>query len=276
VDCDLIYDVGMYDGGDTASYLSKGYRVVAVEVNPQLVEVAERRFARDIAAGQLTIINVGVAEDWGKETLWVAEENLEWSSLDRGELLRRGVEPRAMEVECRPFSSILEEHGVPFYLKVDIEGNDYRVIASLDPCNLPQYCSVELPRNSGVSMIFAAMATGFTEFKIIAQRDFSALEFRPHEIGPTVRRLIPARLRPLDALEYRRHELTKVLRRRLTRATTARDYPSGTSGPFGEATPGGWMDADEALFTWLAYRLGHTRLPHGRTRGVWHDLHCRR
>jgi hypothetical protein len=34
----LIYDVGMNDGNDTAYYLSRGFRVVAIEANPVLVE----------------------------------------------------------------------------------------------------------------------------------------------------------------------------------------------------------------------------------------------
>ena len=33
----LVIDVGMYDGADTAYYLSMGYRVLAVEANPALV-----------------------------------------------------------------------------------------------------------------------------------------------------------------------------------------------------------------------------------------------
>jgi hypothetical protein len=31
---DLIYDVGLLDGADTAYYLFRGFRVVAVDANP--------------------------------------------------------------------------------------------------------------------------------------------------------------------------------------------------------------------------------------------------
>src|SRR5690348_14857053 len=40
----LIYDVGLCDGDDTAFYLAKGFRVVAVEANPALVAAAKQRF----------------------------------------------------------------------------------------------------------------------------------------------------------------------------------------------------------------------------------------
>ena len=48
---DLIYDVGMNDGDDTAYYLHEGYRVVAVEVDPTLIEQARERFAGPIREG---------------------------------------------------------------------------------------------------------------------------------------------------------------------------------------------------------------------------------
>jgi spermidine synthase len=41
----LIYDIGMHDGSDSEFYLRKGYRVVAVEANPKLVEACRERLA---------------------------------------------------------------------------------------------------------------------------------------------------------------------------------------------------------------------------------------
>ena len=35
---DLIYDIGMNHGEDTAYYLSKGFRVIAIEANPGLTD----------------------------------------------------------------------------------------------------------------------------------------------------------------------------------------------------------------------------------------------
>ena len=39
---ELIYDVGMNTGDDTAYYLNRGYRVVAIEANPDLVDLPAR------------------------------------------------------------------------------------------------------------------------------------------------------------------------------------------------------------------------------------------
>jgi hypothetical protein len=40
----LVYDVGMNNGDDTAHYLECGYRVVAIEADPLLVRNARQRF----------------------------------------------------------------------------------------------------------------------------------------------------------------------------------------------------------------------------------------
>ena len=52
---DLVYDVGMHRGEDTAYYLAKGYRVVAIEANPELVGECRERFSDAIASGKLTM-----------------------------------------------------------------------------------------------------------------------------------------------------------------------------------------------------------------------------
>jgi hypothetical protein len=59
---DLVFDVGMHLGEDSAYYLAKGYRVVAVEANPELADAGRRRFDREISAGRLTIVEGAIAD----------------------------------------------------------------------------------------------------------------------------------------------------------------------------------------------------------------------
>ncbi len=59
---DLVFDVGMHDCRDTDFYLKKGYRVVAVEANPQLALYGARLFTKEVDEGRLTILNVGLGE----------------------------------------------------------------------------------------------------------------------------------------------------------------------------------------------------------------------
>ena len=76
----LIYDVGMHNGDDTAYYLWRGFRVVAIEPNPELVATAANRFRREIEAGYLKILNVGVAAEEGELPFWVCQTDSRLSS----------------------------------------------------------------------------------------------------------------------------------------------------------------------------------------------------
>ena len=49
------YD-GMHKGEDTALYLCKGFRVIGIEADPELVEICRKRFINEINSGQLKII----------------------------------------------------------------------------------------------------------------------------------------------------------------------------------------------------------------------------
>jgi FkbM family methyltransferase len=78
----LIYDVGMNNGQDSAFYMHKGYRVVAIEANPVLCERARQEFSNKIQSGQLTILNVAISEIEGELDFYVNLDNDHWSSLD--------------------------------------------------------------------------------------------------------------------------------------------------------------------------------------------------
>jgi FkbM family methyltransferase len=58
----LVYDVGMFNGDDTAYYLKKGFRVVGSEANPHLIPQLTERFSTDIEQKRLVVENVAVAE----------------------------------------------------------------------------------------------------------------------------------------------------------------------------------------------------------------------
>jgi 16S rRNA A1518/A1519 N6-dimethyltransferase RsmA/KsgA/DIM1 with predicted DNA glycosylase/AP lyase activity len=77
---DLIYDVGMRCGEDTEYYLEGGFRVLAIEADPYLVNRARQRFSREIETRQLTILNVGISSQTSVENFWICESNSNWNS----------------------------------------------------------------------------------------------------------------------------------------------------------------------------------------------------
>ncbi len=137
MESDLIYDVGMNNGDDTAYYLHKGYRVVAIEAHPVQARKAAERFENDVAEGRLTILNIAVSEEEAELPFWVCESVSEWSSFDRKIASRQGAPHRRITVHGKRFSDILKMHGVPYYLKVDIEGSDLLCVRALSAHDLP-------------------------------------------------------------------------------------------------------------------------------------------
>jgi FkbM family methyltransferase len=149
----LIIDVGMHTGEDTALYLAKGFDVVAVEANPTLVEQNEAKFASAIADGRLRIIHAAVADHSGTVELAVADSMTEWSSISPDFIARNetvGVDLRRHEVPARPFQEILADVGVPRYLKVDIEGYDMLPVRALHDFEArPRFVSIETSAQDG-------------------------------------------------------------------------------------------------------------------------------
>jgi FkbM family methyltransferase len=161
----LVFDVGMNVGMDTAYYLSKGCRVIAVEANPVLCEEARHRFAHALRSGQLVIENVGVADDAGTATFYVNERNSEFSAFDLP-VASRGGAYHAIQVPTVRFRDLLAKHGVPHYLKIDIEGYDGRCLEALEPGRLPKYVSIEAHE---LHYLLKLWCLGYRKFKVIDQ-----------------------------------------------------------------------------------------------------------
>lgn len=240
----LIYDVGMNNGDDTAYYLWRGFRVLAIEANPDLVPKAATRFAREIRTGRLTILNVGIAGEESVRSFWICEADSRLSSFDRRLASLDGSCPHhEIRVPCRRFRSLLEQFGVPFYVKVDIQGNDTLCVEDLDPHQLPKFISV-----SNVSLLDLLHKRGFNYFKCITQTYFLPLQL------PLI--VEARRLQRADWLRQNRNPLIRVFRklggrhwieRQFNRIRT-RDgwlFPYGSSGPFGDDLLGRWLSYDE-------------------------------
>jgi FkbM family methyltransferase len=74
-DNNLIYDVGMHLGEDTAYYLKKGFKVIAFEADPNLILECKNRFQNELNNGKLIIVE-GAIVDFSK-----AESQIEYVSF---------------------------------------------------------------------------------------------------------------------------------------------------------------------------------------------------
>jgi FkbM family methyltransferase len=266
---DLIVDVGAHNGDDTAYYLARGFRVVAVEANPALAAAVTMRFQGQVATGTLTVLNVGIAPERGRLPFWVSERNSVLSSFDRDLVDKHGGGSHAVEVDAVPFAEILQQHGVPYYLKVDIEGHDRVCLDALAPQACPPYVSCELTHVGGI--IEQLHGIGYRGFKLVNQSTYteatpvfdSELALRPLRklcrILPTLKRLLPQGVRSDFDTFPERHGYA---------------FSQGSSGPFGEDTHGQWRRADDALrrFDTIRGRYVKAGVPVDQ---CWYDGHAK-
>jgi FkbM family methyltransferase len=220
---DLIYDVGFHIGEDTEFYLIKGFRVVAIEAHPGLYQAGREKFSREIESGRLNLLNLAVAETSGPISFFESDNDV-WGSI-RPDAARRnerlGAGFREIKVEGMQFSEILRQHGVPYYLKVDIEGADFlclKALAEFD--DRPKYVSIEAEVDvlSGIRREIALLSgLGYGRFKIVRQ-------------GHVPKQCCPFPAREGQYVEYK--------------------FPYGSSGMFGEEAPGEWLSADRAVETY--------------------------
>ncbi len=58
----LIIDIGMHLGQDTAFYLEKGFDVIAVDADPNLIQSAHDKYHDFVKNHQLTLLNFAISE----------------------------------------------------------------------------------------------------------------------------------------------------------------------------------------------------------------------
>jgi FkbM family methyltransferase len=282
---DLIYDVGMHNGDDTAYYLHRGFRVVALDAHPQMCANAVQRFQAETASGRLTILNVGITAEPGARDFWICETRPEWSSFDRRIASRDGAPHHCLPVPCRTFDQILARHGIPYYLKVDIEGHDMLCLDALrGQSDLPMYLSTEISRFD--EALQKLVDLGYTGYKCVSQYTFVPLEWpagREQKRAEFWYHLLERRRLPLRLLRRAMGRPGRTwLAHRYTRPRRQEGwtFPPGSSGPFGEDTPGAWLDADEVRRTYRHYRALFEQGAFGAfwrdtPYSFWLDLHAR-
>ena len=257
----LIFDVGVHDGSDSAYYLQRGFHVVGVEASPVMVANLQQRFAAEIATGQYELLHVGVAETEGELTFWVCDDVPEWSSFDEKLAARNGSAHHPVKVRTQRFDSILAQYGGVHYCKIDIEGHDIVCLRHMHGASTPDFLSVEMHHRRGDEEIALLRELGYRRFKIISQ---------------------VTRAQPMPAMTYLKGWLPNRVSRWMQEFDkrvrgAPRDegwtFPWGSSGAFGDATPGPWHDHAAILDRWRQLRDSEPR--HARHGLIdWYDFHA--
>ena len=165
----LIMDLGMSEGNDTAYYLAKGFQVIGVEADTGMCRHLRQRFAAEISAGALLVLNFAAGEALG-ETVEIFSHN---QHQGLSGIAKRGEVPddyTHYTVPVIDWRTLVAQAGIPRYLKIDIEGSETPFMRSMQnqsrPDQLPEFISVEAHQ---FDRIEALHQLGYRRFKLIDQ-----------------------------------------------------------------------------------------------------------
>lgn len=180
---DLIYDVGLHRGEDTAFYLAKGFRVIGFEANAELIKACRARFTDEIAHGRLRIVE-GAIDDSGATSVafFKHEHHSEFGTTDESWASRNralGASER-VDVPAVDFTATLRDSGVPYFMKIDIEGADHLCLQALTAFDVkPTYVSLESEKADFQALVeeFDLLGDlGYNRFAVVQQGGIQGTE----------------------------------------------------------------------------------------------------
>ncbi len=235
---DLIYDVGLHKGEDAEFYLRKGFRVVAFEADPELIAFCKTRLRTYLDLGQLHIVEGAIVS---MDSLAAGHKTVRfyrnrdvsvWGTVC-GDWLERnsrlGTASSTLEVTAIDFANSIREYGVPYFMKIDIEGCDTVCLEALSNFDeRPSYISIESDKTSFRNIereIDLLITLGYVSFQAVEQSAIPRSQSVPN----------PAR-------EGR---------------FLAQRFEPGSSGLFGSELPGRWKSKHEILRQYHLICLGY-------------------
>jgi FkbM family methyltransferase len=133
---DLVFDVGAHVGDRIAAFRRLSARVVACEPNPPLVETLRSLYGRDTA---VTIEPVAVGRAEGTAELKVNVDNPTVSTASPTFVSAAHGAPgwegqnwdKTIAVPMTTLDALIERHGLPAFIKIDVEGFEAEALAGL-------------------------------------------------------------------------------------------------------------------------------------------------
>ena len=230
----LIFDLGVSEGTDTAFYLAKGFKVVAVEADPAMVRHLRARFSTEIGSGAVKLLPFAAADSFGDVLDFHAHAQYQGvSGLSLNPDLSPDGYQQPQQVMTIDWATLLAQ-GIPHYVKIDIENNETTFLAGMARTGVvPEFISVECHALDPVRQLFAM---GYRRFRLIDQNSRDGF------------------LMPEPQLEGRRVENP--------------DF-AHASGPFGMDVFGGgaWLDFSGFEAAW-------SKAQPTRAHGTWFDCHA--
>jgi FkbM family methyltransferase len=167
---DLVFDVGAHVGDRVASFRRLGCRVVAVEPQPALVTALKLLYGR---SADVTIEATAVGRNAGTIELMINTDNPTVSTASR-QFVEAAREARGWQeqrwseniaVPMTTLDTLIARHGVPAFIKIDVEGFEAEALAGLTkPVKALSFEFTTIQRDVALASVERCLALGLTRF----------------------------------------------------------------------------------------------------------------
>jgi len=133
---DLVFDVGAHVGDRIASFRRLGARVIAVEPQPALATTLKLLYGRDTG---VTIERLAIGKRPGQLELLLNLKNPTISTTSHAFVAASAGAPgwegqewtRSVDVEAITLDALIGRHGMPAFIKLDVEGSEANALFGL-------------------------------------------------------------------------------------------------------------------------------------------------
>lgn len=167
---DLVFDVGAHVGDRVAAFRRLGARVVTVEPQPALAKTLRLLYGRDSA---VTIEETAVGRSAGAIALRLNLDNPTVSTASsafvdaaRGAAGWEGQRwSKTINVPMTTLDDLIARHGLPRFMKIDVEGFEAEVLAGLtQPVAALSFEFTTIQRDVALACVARCMELGYRAF----------------------------------------------------------------------------------------------------------------
>ncbi len=167
---DLAFDIGAHVGDRIAAFRRLGARVVAVEPQPALYRTLSLLFGRYTS---VTLIATAIGRTVGAGQMMVNIDNPTISTLSKDFIAASRTAAgwegeswqRSIEVPVTTLDALIDAHGLPAFIKLDIEGFEAEALAGLShPVPALSFEFTTIQRDIGLACVERCTALGYTRF----------------------------------------------------------------------------------------------------------------
>lgn len=166
---DLVFDIGANDGEFAEMLLKLGSRVVSVEPQPICAQKLQELAAVE---PRLTVVPCALGAKAGTAEMFIAGDGSQNSSLSKDWIDQVKLTGRfaghdwnkSITVPIRRLDDIIDDHGVPAFCKIDVEGFEAEVVAGLSTA-IPAISIEYTPEHRGSLLACVGKLSSLGEYR---------------------------------------------------------------------------------------------------------------